>query len=68
MTIVSLQLSSPLLSDLDAALQTLQSGIRVGIRDQTGNIFRIDRVFYDSARMAVVLQIDTTAPIQIGIV
>ncbi len=66
MTIVNLALSSPQLSDLLAAIDNLQSGIRVGVRDQLGNIYRIDGVTYDTTRMAMVLQIDLTSPILLG--
>lgn len=63
MTILNLTVASPLLSDLLEALTNLQAGIRVGVRDQTGGIYRIDGAYYDTSRMALVFQIDTTKPI-----
>jgi hypothetical protein len=60
---VNLGPGGPLLSDLEGAVENVQAGIRVGVRDQNGGIYRIDNALYDTARMAVVFQIDTTKPI-----
>ena len=64
MTIVQLGAGGPLLSDLHDALQGMQAGVRIGLRDtSTGNIFRITGAVYDTTRMAVVLSFDSTKPI-----
>ena len=68
MATTNLHTGSPLLGDILTAIENLQNGIKVGVRDQTGAIYRIDTAFYDSNRMALVFQIDTTAPVVLPVV
>lgn len=64
MTILRLSDGGALLSELLQALEGLQEGVRIGVRDtQTGNIYRIGGAVYDTTRMAVVLSFDSSNPI-----